>query len=203
MAHHERVVIMSAPGASTADERRTDTRSQIREVALELFAEQGYDKTSLREIAERLGITKAAVYYHFKTKEEILSSLFDEVAAGIDGIVEWVRSQPAGRETHAEALRRYQQLFTGESAGRLIRFVQEGQASFKDLAAGADMRKRFMALGTALIAPGSSLEDQLRLRLSLIAIHLGAFHTEGIDGTDAERTAAALSIAQELARAPQ
>ncbi|MCF7548154.1 TetR/AcrR family transcriptional regulator [Pseudonocardia sp. WMMC193] len=185
---------------SVADERRTDTRSQIRGVALELFAEQGYDKTSLREIAERLGITKAAVYYHFKTKEEILTSLFDEVGAGIDGIVEWARAQPAGRATHREALRRYQQLYAGESAAQLIRFVQEGQATFKDLAVGADMKKRFGALIEVLTPKDGSTEDQLRFRLSLIAIHLGAFHTDGIDGSDDERGAAALAIAQDLIR---
>jgi AcrR family transcriptional regulator len=44
-------------------------------VALDLFNEQGYDKTSLREIAERLGITKAALYYHFERKEDILFAL--------------------------------------------------------------------------------------------------------------------------------
>ena len=48
---------------------RSDTRARIQQVALELFAEQGYDKTSLREIAERLDVTKAALYYHFKSKE--------------------------------------------------------------------------------------------------------------------------------------
>ncbi|GAA4546913.1 TetR/AcrR family transcriptional regulator [Pseudonocardia xishanensis] len=185
---------------TVADERRTDTRSQIREVALALFAEQGYDKTSLREIAERLGITKAAVYYHYKTKEEILSSLFDEVGAGIDAIVEWVGTQPPGSTTRIEALRRYQELFTGESAGQLIRFVQESQASFKDLAVGADMKKRFAAVARALTPESASAEDHLRLRLSLIAIHLGAFHTEGIDGSAAERAAAALTIAQDLVR---
>ena len=88
---------------SVADERRTDTRSQIREVALELFAEQGYDKTSLREIAERLGITKAAVYYHFKTKEEILASLFDEFFAGLDELVAWARAQARTAETRARS----------------------------------------------------------------------------------------------------
>src|SRR5207249_9245344 len=50
---------------------RHDTRQRIQTVALELFAEQGYDKTSLREIAERLDVTKAALYYHFKSKEDI------------------------------------------------------------------------------------------------------------------------------------
>jgi AcrR family transcriptional regulator len=51
------------------------TRQRILDIALELFNEQGYDKTSLREIAERLGYTKAALYYHFERKEDILLEL--------------------------------------------------------------------------------------------------------------------------------
>jgi AcrR family transcriptional regulator len=52
-----------------------ETREKILDVALELFAQNGYDKTSLRDIAERLGITKAALYYYFERKEEILLEL--------------------------------------------------------------------------------------------------------------------------------
>ncbi|HEX4033020.1 MAG TPA: helix-turn-helix domain-containing protein [Solirubrobacteraceae bacterium] len=51
------------------------TRERILDVALELFAERGYDKTSLRDIAERLAITKAALYYHFESKQDILLEL--------------------------------------------------------------------------------------------------------------------------------
>jgi AcrR family transcriptional regulator len=50
-------------------------RERILDVSLELFNEQGYDKTSLRQIAERLGVTKAALYYHFERKEDILLEL--------------------------------------------------------------------------------------------------------------------------------
>ncbi len=50
-------------------------RERILDVSLELFNEQGYDKTSLREIAERLGVTKAALYYHFERKQDILLEL--------------------------------------------------------------------------------------------------------------------------------
>src|SRR5580692_9256145 len=57
---------------------RRDTRAQAQKVALDLFAEQGYEKTSLREIAERLGVTKAALYYHFKSKEDIVHSFTDD-----------------------------------------------------------------------------------------------------------------------------
>ena len=53
----------------------TDTRQRILNVALDLFTEQGYDGTSLRQIAEQLGVTKAALYYHFESKEDILMAL--------------------------------------------------------------------------------------------------------------------------------
>jgi AcrR family transcriptional regulator len=52
-----------------------ETRERILDVALELFTQQGYDKASLRDIAERLGITKAALYYYFVRKEDILLEL--------------------------------------------------------------------------------------------------------------------------------
>jgi AcrR family transcriptional regulator len=51
------------------------TRERILDIALELFVTRGYDKTSLRDIAERLGTTKAALYYHFERKQDILLEL--------------------------------------------------------------------------------------------------------------------------------
>jgi AcrR family transcriptional regulator len=54
---------------------KVDTRQRILDVALDLFTEQGYDGTSLRQIAEQLGITKAAIYYYFESKEDILMAL--------------------------------------------------------------------------------------------------------------------------------
>lgn len=61
------------PLAGTADEG--DTRERILDVALDLFIEQGYDKTTLRQIAQPLGFTQAAIYYHFAAKEDILVAL--------------------------------------------------------------------------------------------------------------------------------
>ena len=74
----------------------TETRERILDVAQELFTRQGYDKTSLRDIAERLQITKAALYYYFERKEDILielhlrlqalgSDVLDELEAAPDG----------------------------------------------------------------------------------------------------------------------
>src|SRR5258706_7919938 len=143
------------------DERRTDTRKLIRAVALELFAEQGYEKTSLREIAERLGVTKAAVYYHYRTKEEILSSLLDEHLAGMDAVVEWAKGLPPGRERRRAVLERYSALLgtMTEDGSQLVRFMQENQTSIKELAAGAGLKARFERLSTMLVDPGASAAD--------------------------------------------
>jgi AcrR family transcriptional regulator len=73
-----------------------ETRERILDVAQELFTRQGYEKTSLRDIADRLAITKAALYYYFERKEDILlelhlrlhamgTSLLDELEAAPDG----------------------------------------------------------------------------------------------------------------------
>ena len=50
------------------------TRQQILATAQRLFAERGYDATSLQMIADEMGLTKAAVYYHFRAKNEILQA---------------------------------------------------------------------------------------------------------------------------------
>ncbi len=61
-----------------------DTRQRILDVSRQLFTDQGYEATSLREIADQLGFTKAALYYHFTSKEQILLALVEPVEAIID-----------------------------------------------------------------------------------------------------------------------
>jgi len=70
-----------------------DTRDTIRAVALELFAARGYELTSLREIAERVGLTKASLYYHYPSKQALLLDL-------IQPLIEAWRATAA----HAESL---------------------------------------------------------------------------------------------------
>ena len=54
------------------------TRTRILEIALELFNAQGYAGTSIADIAGRLGTSKAALYYHFTSKQDILDALLAE-----------------------------------------------------------------------------------------------------------------------------
>src|SRR5580658_10911863 len=62
----------SARSMSTRAVQAEQTRQQILETAQRLFAELGYDATSLQMIADEMGLTKAAVYYHFHAKSDIL-----------------------------------------------------------------------------------------------------------------------------------
>jgi AcrR family transcriptional regulator len=52
-----------------------DTRARIVAVTLDLMSERGYAGVSIRDIAEQLNMTKAALYYHFASKEELLDAL--------------------------------------------------------------------------------------------------------------------------------
>jgi AcrR family transcriptional regulator len=75
-----------------------DTRDRILAAALDLFIEQGYEKTSLREIAEQVGVTKAALYYHFASKEEIFRTLMEPFSAVQGQALELLRSHPTLEE---------------------------------------------------------------------------------------------------------
>jgi len=71
-----------------------DTRRKVLRVALELFMSQGYNRTSLREIADRLGFSKAALYYHFKAKEDILQALAGNLLADLEDLMDRGRANP-------------------------------------------------------------------------------------------------------------
>lgn len=59
--------------------RPSDTKQRIQEVARELFAQRGVQRTSLQEIADRLGMTKPALYYHFSSREELVRSIVQPI----------------------------------------------------------------------------------------------------------------------------
>lgn len=70
-----------------------DTRTRLLSTALRLFTEHGVEGTSLQMIAAALGVTKAAVYYHFKTKAEIIEAVAEPGLRELQGIVDDARAQ--------------------------------------------------------------------------------------------------------------
>jgi TetR/AcrR family transcriptional repressor of nem operon len=73
--------------AATRDDAKQQTRTAIVQAALELFAEQGLDVPSLDAICDRAGYTRGAFYVHFKTREDILVAVMDQIGAVFLGSV--------------------------------------------------------------------------------------------------------------------
>ncbi|MGV9252951.1 TetR/AcrR family transcriptional regulator [Streptomyces sp. NPDC003697] len=180
----------------TRQQRRGNTRQRIQDVALALFAEQGYEKTSLREIAERLGVTKAALYYHFKTKEEIIVSLFEDLTQPINDLIEWGSAQPHTLETKQEIIRRYSQALA--DAAPLFRFMQENQATVRELRIGDTFKDRMRGLRDIVIDPEASLTDQVRCVSALFTLHAGMFVMQDLQGDPEAQRNAVLEVAIDL-----
>ena len=156
----------SAPGG-----RRGDTRARIQQVALELFAEQGYERTSLREIAERLGVTKAALYYHFKSKEDIVRSFTEDYFARMDALIAWGRDQPPSARSGHELLDRYISIVMEGS--EVFRFLERNQASLHGSEDGKrrfeQFRPRVNALIEIITGPDAPPRSHVRAAAALFA----------------------------------
>ncbi len=181
----------------TAQARRGDTRRRIQDVALELFVERGYEGTSLREIAERLDVTKAALYYHFKTKEDILVALVQSYAGPLDELIEWGGTQPRTPDVRRELLRRYSEAVA--YATPLFTFLYENQAALRELTIGQDLRARLAAMWALVIDPEAELTEQARSASALLTIHFGGFAMREQPGTAEDKRRALLAVATEVA----
>ncbi len=182
---------------------RGDTRSRLRELALQLFAEQGYEKTSLREIAERLGVTKAALYYYFKSKEDIVRSLVEDYMAEIDGLIAWAKDQPRNPATRAEIVSRYLDIVANGTA--VFRLLHQNQAAVTSLAAAKErgelFRERMDALVDLLTEPGAPVADQVRAASCLMSVSFCCMHYQDRVADPAELRDAVLAVALGLANA--
>lgn len=154
-------------------QRRTNTSKLIQDAALDLFVERGYEKTSLREISDKLGLTKAALYYHFQTKEAILVSLFEDLSRPLDELIAWARTRPRTLETKQELLRRYSVAI--HTAAPLFRFMQDNEATLRDLRVGQTFRDRMESMSSLVVDADAPIADQARCLSALFSVHFGTF----------------------------
>jgi AcrR family transcriptional regulator len=178
-------------------ERRSDTREKIQAVALELFAEHGYEKTSLREIAERLDVTKAALYYHFNTKEDIVVSLFDKLLADMDEIIAWLREQPRTPETRQALIQRYARL-AGQWPVGMRRLIQDSKSTMRELAVGEKLHARLRTMSRLLTSPDAPAIVHLKTAMALVAVNAATTMLQDTDTTPEERHVAGIMLALEL-----
>jgi AcrR family transcriptional regulator len=68
--------------------RRPDTRERIADAALELFSERGFEAANMRELADRLDMTSAALYYHYTDKADILVQIVEPMLEDTERLVD-------------------------------------------------------------------------------------------------------------------
>jgi len=176
---------------------RTDMRERILDVALELFNEQGYDKTSLREIAERLDVTKAALYYHFKSKADILLALHLRLHELGGGLLDELDRLPDERAVVAAWPQLIDHFIEQVMANRDLFLVhQRNQRAFEQIAdteehrqANEDVEERFRRV---LANPAIALEDRVRMACSIGAVMLGLMGSDALFGDEPTERVAAL-----------
>ncbi len=179
-----------------ADGRRTETRDRINQVALDVFIERGYDGSTLREIADRLGVTRPALYYHVKNKEEVLTGIHQELAESLDPIIDAAVHAGPSSSTRADLLTRMAGLIDGRW-GRFTSFAQANEAAMRTLEAAAAFRERMEVL-TVILAPTDDIEGHMRARLALDALFMASARDRLLGGSDRERMTVALSMAVQL-----
>lgn len=142
---------------------RSDTRERIQEVARELFAQQGVQRTSLQDIADKLGITKPALYYHFSSREELVRSI---VAPLIDAGEQFVVDQEKRRDVAARELLEGYFDFLYRHRGDLVVIISEF-AILEDLALVEKVLAWHTRLGKLVFGPKPTLAQAARAVIAL------------------------------------
>ena len=158
--------------------QKPSTRERILDIGLELFSEQGYDKTSLRDIAERLGTTKAALYYHFERKEDILLALhlrLHEIGRGVlvkldelEGGQAYVEAWPQLMDELIDRVAQNRELVLLHL--RNTRALEQIGSDERHQAENQDMLERF---GRLFANPEIPLADRVRMTCSIGAAIAG------------------------------
>jgi AcrR family transcriptional regulator len=156
------------------DHASASTRERILDVAQDLFTDQGFDGTSMREIAERLNISKPAIYYHFASKEEILMALHMRLHEFGQAALERLAGQTVTLQLWGALL---DEVLDQMVAQRKIFLMHErNQAALEKLHRKDhddqhdDIQQRFRQ---ALSDPSLSLRDRVRMACSLGAVFGG------------------------------
>jgi AcrR family transcriptional regulator len=161
-------------GRPSGDQDSASTRERILDVALDLFTDQGFDGTSMREIAERLHISKPAIYHHFASKEEILMALHMRLHEFGKAALARLAGQTVTLQLWGSLL---SELVDQMVAQRKIFLMHErNQAALEKLhrkdhdAEHDDIQQRFRQ---ALTDPSLPLRDRVRMACSLGAVFGG------------------------------
>ena len=172
-----------------------DTKAEIHRAAVNLFSTQGYDKTSLREIAEQVGITKASLYYHYSSKQQLLRAIVGTFLDELFEVLRLTETLEWSPENEQQALGAYVDVVIAHRATgpTLLRDIAAVLAAFGDDLDELIGRSRRFQLWLA--GPDPTVADRLRAAAAVETI--GAAMSAELDPSvsDAEIRAVLLDAA--------
>lgn len=175
------------------------TRDEILGVALELFRARGYDGTSLRQIAERLGFTKAALYYHFPAKEHLIVELTRPFIDAISHLLAAAASHEYRKDDsrHTAILGDYLDVFVQHHD--VLSYLAQDVAAMRHPDVGTRMRALILALQSEIAGEDAGQNDRVRVACAFGVIHaVGTLSVKEI--TEARGTILAAAVAALHAR---
>ena len=167
------------------------TKQAIRDAAVALFAAKGFEQTSLREVADVVGITKASLYYHYASKLDLLLAIIDPIIDHMRDIVEDIEAVPYNDEGIRAVLRTYLRgMIRHRDAGALC--VRDTVAIINVMADRyPDMMDSTRVLRDWLAGPGADDVTKLRASAALEVLGVALLSTElvpGVEDSVVERT---------------
>lgn len=154
------------------------TKSAIRNAAVELFATKGFEQTSLREVADAVGITKASLYYHYASKLDLLLAVIDPIVDHMRAMVDGLEVVPRDAEGVRGVLRDYVRgLMRHRDAGSL--FLRDTVAIVNALVdRGPDLMETNHQLRDWLAAAIATPEARLRATAAFEVLNVALLSTE-------------------------
>lgn len=154
------------------------TKGAIRNAAVELFATKGFEQTSLREVADAVGITKASLYYHYASKLDLLLAVIDPIVDHMRAMVDGLEFVPRDAEGVRGVLRDYVRgLMHHRDAGSL--FLRDTVAIVNALVdRGPDLMETNHQLRDWLAAAIATPEARLRATAAFEVLNVALLSTE-------------------------
>lgn len=144
-----------------------EPRERVLAAALELFGEKGFGGTSLQAIGDYLGVTKAAVYYHYRAKVALLANVAEPLLARMDALVDH-RTRQWTHATCRDLLGDYLDVIVG---ARVLAKVLLNDPTAVDHPAAARMRAQRGRLRDLLVSPrGDKRAGKVRASCALGAL---------------------------------
>lgn len=174
-----RYPLKMVPAASSLTAPKARRRSgvvkpQIVEAARQLFAERGVSGTSLQTIADAIGVTKAAVYHHFKTKEEIIFAVAEEPLRRLEAAVNAAEAEDRADDALYVLLVQMVDLAVQQRA--IVNTLSGDPVMAQFVATNAPFRKMMRRMYRLLVGETTSVRGRVRAATVMAVLNGTATH---------------------------